>query len=284
MLVNLPWIKVKPERGYGGVGLTADRGEDLRAVGKEVGKSKSTLTVSRFKKGGKKICLVKRWARASLQMIPVKTPCAKPSSAAEEKPVASPAKEVSVETKVVVVKTEHEASASSAAKEVPVARPPITVEEEKYVVEKTQLEAIVNICVYWCKALVLHVRLVIISAFFVNLQHLIIGGSSWSLEYADDTIYDIITDRLFQRWDNCLVADGLGAGRSPVIGNQLDTLLVRMKHPSPESLLHRRESARLDALENGRSTSTIHPAEPVSDTASARSSDFADNDELDEQR
>ncbi|KAL0739910.1 hypothetical protein Bca4012_081423 [Brassica carinata] len=57
-----------------------------------------------------------------------------------------------------------------------------------------------------------------------------------------------------------------------------------MKHPSPESLLHRRESARLDALENGRSTSTIHPAEPVNDTASARSSDFADNDELDEQR
>ncbi|KAL0730247.1 hypothetical protein Bca4012_026340 [Brassica carinata] len=73
------------------------------------------------------------------------TPCAKPSSAAEEKPVASPAKEVSVETKVVVVKTEHEASASSAAKEVPVARPPITVEEEKYVVEKTQLEAIGNV-------------------------------------------------------------------------------------------------------------------------------------------
>ena len=57
-----------------------------------------------------------------------------------------------------------------------------------------------------------------------------------------------------------------------------------MKHPSPESLLHIRESARLDALENGRSTSTIHPAEPVNDTASARSSDFADNDEFDEQR
>ncbi|KAH0901387.1 hypothetical protein HID58_040890 [Brassica napus] len=70
------------------------------------------------------------------------TPCAKPS-AAEEKP-ASPAKEVSVvETKHVVVKTEHKASASSAAKEVPVARP-ITVEEEKYVVEKTQLEAIAS--------------------------------------------------------------------------------------------------------------------------------------------
>ncbi|KAG2324161.1 hypothetical protein Bca52824_006889 [Brassica carinata] len=75
----------------------------------------------------------------------VETPCAKPSSAAEEKPVASPAKEVSVETKVVVVKTEHEASASSAAKEVPVARPPITVEEEKYVLEKTLLEAIGNV-------------------------------------------------------------------------------------------------------------------------------------------
>ncbi|CAH8322377.1 unnamed protein product [Eruca vesicaria subsp. sativa] len=66
------------------------------------------------------------------------TPCAKPSSA-EEKPV-SPAKEVS---KDVVVNTEHKASASSIAKEVPVARP-ITVEEEKYVVEKTQLEAIAS--------------------------------------------------------------------------------------------------------------------------------------------
>ncbi|CAG7886830.1 unnamed protein product [Brassica rapa] len=72
-----------------------------------------------------------------------KTPCAKPS-AAEEKPAASPAKEVSVvENKDVVAKTEHKASASSAAKEVPVARP-ITVEEEKYVVEKTQLEAIAS--------------------------------------------------------------------------------------------------------------------------------------------
>ncbi|CAN7070512.1 unnamed protein product [Brassica oleracea var. botrytis] len=71
------------------------------------------------------------------------TPCAKPS-AAEEKPAASPAKEVSVvETKDVVVKTEHKPGASSAAKEVPVARP-ITVEEEKYVVEKTQLEAIAS--------------------------------------------------------------------------------------------------------------------------------------------
>ncbi|KAJ4913357.1 HIT-type Zinc finger family protein [Raphanus sativus] len=72
-----------------------------------------------------------------------KTPCAKPS-APEEKPAASPAKQVSVETKDVVVKTEHKASASSAAKDIPVARPPITVEEEKYVVEKTQLEAIAS--------------------------------------------------------------------------------------------------------------------------------------------
>ncbi|KAF8097784.1 hypothetical protein N665_0281s0046 [Sinapis alba] len=70
------------------------------------------------------------------------TPCAKPS--APEEKSASPAKEVSVETKDVVVKTEHKASASSTAKEVPVARRPITVEEEKYVVEKTQLEAIAS--------------------------------------------------------------------------------------------------------------------------------------------
>ncbi|KAG2311849.1 hypothetical protein Bca52824_023406 [Brassica carinata] len=83
--------------------------------------------------------------------VAVETPCAKPSSQPRRSQVsasthlASPAKEVSVETKVVVVKTEHEASASSAAKEVPVARPPITVEEEKYVVEKTQLEAIGNV-------------------------------------------------------------------------------------------------------------------------------------------
>ncbi|KAG2319731.1 hypothetical protein Bca52824_012944 [Brassica carinata] len=95
--------------------------------------------------------------------------------------------------------------------------------------------------------------------------------------------------------DNCLVADGLGAGRSrrdrkPVRYTFDDydqsineaIKITKMKHPSPESLLHRRESARLDALENGRSTSTIHPAEPVNDTASARSSDFADNDEFDE--
>ncbi|KAL0873047.1 hypothetical protein Bca101_022752 [Brassica carinata] len=56
---------------------------------------------------------------------------------------ASPAKDVSVETKNVVVKTEDKASASSAPKEVPVARP-ITVEEEKYVLEKTHLEAIAS--------------------------------------------------------------------------------------------------------------------------------------------
>ncbi|KAJ0251610.1 HIT-type Zinc finger family protein [Hirschfeldia incana] len=71
------------------------------------------------------------------------SPCAnKPSSAAEEKP-ASAAKEVPLETKDVVLKTEDKASASSTAKEVPVARP-ITVEEEKYVVDKSQLEAIAS--------------------------------------------------------------------------------------------------------------------------------------------
>ncbi|KAF8112479.1 hypothetical protein N665_0064s0105 [Sinapis alba] len=98
--------------------------------------------------------------------------------------------------------------------------------------------------------------------------------------------------------DNCLVVDGLGAGRSlrdrkPVRYTFDDydqsineaIKITKMKHPSPESLLQRRESARLDALENGRSTSTMHPAEPVNDTASARSSDFADNDAaFDEQR
>lgn len=35
---------------------------------------------------------------------------------------------------------------------------------------------------------------------------------------------------------------------------------------------------------NGRSTSSSHPAEPVNDTASGSSSDFADGDEFDEQR
>ncbi|XP_018451530.1 DDT domain-containing protein DDR4 isoform X2 [Raphanus sativus] len=97
--------------------------------------------------------------------------------------------------------------------------------------------------------------------------------------------------------DNCLVVDGLGAGRSlrdrkPVRYTFDDydqsineaIKITKMKHPSPESILHRRESARLDALENGRSTSSIHPTEPVNDTACARSSDFADNDALDEQR
>ncbi|CAG7899610.1 unnamed protein product [Brassica rapa] len=95
--------------------------------------------------------------------------------------------------------------------------------------------------------------------------------------------------------DNCLVVDGHGAGRSlrdrkPVRYTFDDydqsineaIKITKMKHPSPESLLHRRESARLDALENGRSTT--HPTEPVNDTAYAKSSDSADYDEFDEQR
>ncbi|KAF3489426.1 hypothetical protein F2Q69_00057577 [Brassica cretica] len=54
----------------------------------------------------------------------------------------SPAKEVSVD---VVEKTEAKASGASATKEVPVARPiTITAEEAKYVVDKTQLEAIAS--------------------------------------------------------------------------------------------------------------------------------------------
>ncbi|KAF2590303.1 hypothetical protein F2Q70_00040203 [Brassica cretica] len=97
--------------------------------------------------------------------------------------------------------------------------------------------------------------------------------------------------------DNCLVVDGHGAGRSlrdrkPVRYTFDDydqsineaIKITKMKHPSPESLLHRRESARLDALENGRSTSSTHPTEPVNDTAYAKSSDSADYDEFDEQR
>nr|VDD48637.1 unnamed protein product [Brassica oleracea] len=89
------------------------------------------------------VCFKKHKGKLFFNSHLKKTPCAKPS-AAEEKPAASPAKEVSVvETKDVVVKTEHKPGASSAAKEVPVARP-ITVEEEKYVVEKTQLEAIAS--------------------------------------------------------------------------------------------------------------------------------------------
>ncbi|CAH8357325.1 unnamed protein product [Eruca vesicaria subsp. sativa] len=98
--------------------------------------------------------------------------------------------------------------------------------------------------------------------------------------------------------DNCLVVDGHGAGRSlrdrkPVsytfddydqsINEAIKT--TKMKHPSQEPFLQRRESARLDSLENGRSTSSTHPTEPVNDTdASARSSDFADYDEFQEQR
>ncbi|VVA99445.1 unnamed protein product [Arabis nemorensis] len=81
----------------------------------------------------------------------LETPCAKPSST-EEKPVfescsgfvaASPTKEAPVErveeANDVVEKTQLKAS----VKEVPVARP-INVKEEKYVVEKKQLEAIAS--------------------------------------------------------------------------------------------------------------------------------------------
>ncbi|XP_010477095.1 PREDICTED: DDT domain-containing protein DDR4 isoform X2 [Camelina sativa] len=97
--------------------------------------------------------------------------------------------------------------------------------------------------------------------------------------------------------DNFLVVDGLGGGRSlrdrkPVRYTFDDydksineaIKVTKKKHPSPEHLLHRRESARLDALANGRSTSSSYPTEPVNDTASARSSDFADYDDFDEQR
>ncbi|XP_010459547.1 PREDICTED: DDT domain-containing protein DDR4 isoform X2 [Camelina sativa] len=97
--------------------------------------------------------------------------------------------------------------------------------------------------------------------------------------------------------DNFLVVDGLGAGRSlrdrkPVRYTFDDydksineaIKVTKKKHPSPEHFLHRRESARLDALANGRSTSSSYPTEPVNDTASARSSDFADYDDFDEQR
>ncbi|CAN6980015.1 unnamed protein product [Brassica rapa subsp. trilocularis] len=98
--------------------------------------------------------------------------------------------------------------------------------------------------------------------------------------------------------DNYLVVDGLGAGRSlrdrkPVrytfddydrsINEAIE--ITKKKDPSPEEpFLHRRESARLDALANGSSTSSAHLTEPVNDTASAGSSDFADSDEFDEQR
>ncbi|KAJ4889486.1 DDT domain superfamily [Raphanus sativus] len=97
--------------------------------------------------------------------------------------------------------------------------------------------------------------------------------------------------------DNYLVVDGLGAGRSlrdrkPVrytfddYDRSINEAIKKTKkmHPSPEPFLHRRESARLDALANGSSTSSTRPAEPVNDTASAGSSDFAYSDEFNEQR
>uniref|UniRef100_A0A1J3HKX3 DDT domain-containing protein n=2 Tax=Noccaea caerulescens TaxID=107243 RepID=A0A1J3HKX3_NOCCA len=97
--------------------------------------------------------------------------------------------------------------------------------------------------------------------------------------------------------DNYMVVDGLGGGRSlrdrkPVRYTFDDydrsineaIKITKKKHPSPEHPLQRRESARLDALANGRPTSSTHPTEPVNDTASGRSSDFADYDDFDEQR
>ncbi|KAL0799780.1 hypothetical protein Bca101_054955 [Brassica carinata] len=110
--------------------------------------------------------------------------------------------------------------------------------------------------------------------------------------------------------DNYLVVDGLGAGRSLrdrksvrytfddydrsineaikitkyVLSVACIEASLLKKHPSPEPFLHRRESARLDALANGTSTSSTHPTEPVNHTSSAGSSDYADFDELHEQR
>ncbi|KAF8104237.1 hypothetical protein N665_0176s0048 [Sinapis alba] len=97
--------------------------------------------------------------------------------------------------------------------------------------------------------------------------------------------------------DNYLVVDGVGGGRSlrdrkPVRYTFDDydrsineaIKITTNKHPSPEPFLHKRESARVDALVNGKSTSSSHPTEPVNDTASGSSSDFADGDEFDEQR
>ncbi|CAN7021498.1 hypothetical protein IGI04_022559 [Brassica rapa subsp. trilocularis] len=98
--------------------------------------------------------------------------------------------------------------------------------------------------------------------------------------------------------DNYLVADGLGGGRSlrdrkPVRYTFDDydrsineaIKITTNQHPSQEPFLHRRESARLDSLVNGRSTtSSSHPPDPVNGTASGSSSDFADGDEFDEQR
>ncbi|KAL0704549.1 hypothetical protein Bca4012_070974 [Brassica carinata] len=98
--------------------------------------------------------------------------------------------------------------------------------------------------------------------------------------------------------DNYLVADGVGGGRflrdrKPVRYTFDDydrsineaIKITTNKHPSQEPFLHRRESARLDSLVNGRSTtSSSHPTDPVNGTASGSSSDFADGDEFDEQR
>ncbi|CAN8230125.1 unnamed protein product [Cochlearia groenlandica] len=72
------------------------------------------------------------------------TPCAKPSPA-EEKP-ASLAKEVQVcvdKANDVVEKAQQKDIVASPAKKIPMARP-INVEEVKYVLEKTQLEAIAS--------------------------------------------------------------------------------------------------------------------------------------------
>lgn len=58
----------------------------------------------------------------------------------------------------------------------------------------------------------------------------------------------------------------------------------RKKPPSPEPSLHRTEPDRLEACANGGWTSSTHPPEPVNDTTSVRSSDFADYDDVNEQR
>ncbi|KAF8114341.1 hypothetical protein N665_0039s0103 [Sinapis alba] len=97
--------------------------------------------------------------------------------------------------------------------------------------------------------------------------------------------------------NNYLVVDGLGAGRSlrdrkPVRYTFDDydrsineaIKITKKKHPSPDPFLQRRESARLDALANGTSTSSTHLTERVNDTPSVGSSDFADSDEFDDQR
>ncbi|KAG2267905.1 hypothetical protein Bca52824_062460 [Brassica carinata] len=122
-----------------------------------------------------------------------------------------------VETKVVVVKTEHEASASSAAKEVPVARPPITVEEEKYVVEKTQLEAIASqhLCVL-VQGTCITCPSGRINAFFVNLHDGEVTFEGYSMHFGTAEAARWFLNHELQtiRRDNCLVADGLGAGRS----------------------------------------------------------------------